>query len=395
MADTKSGTHYGLIFDFFLYLLHKKKVLCAAFVLFSVAAFLYAFLVAEKQYISSATILPPFSSSNMPFQIAGLNLNLGSKVEVTPEQIISIYTSKGLRRKVIKRFDLYRRYELEDEADKLELALAELEENLGYETNEIGAIGYESIVSIKLYAIDRDPDTCYQIVSYAYHLLDSAVKSISMEHAHENRVFYEEQLETSKQILDSLQQVLAAFQQKHKVIDVSTQTRLALENLSQLKSEIIKNEIKANALALTFREDYPEIRRLQKENRVFKRKLHELETKESPDILLGLNRSTELGPKYYNLIRDVEARNQIILFLTQQVERARINEVKSVSSVKIVDSPFVPDYKFRPKRSILILIIVFVGMCFTILLLCYIYLYHTVLKHDRRFDAVVKALKGR
>ena len=83
-----------------------------------------------------------------------------------------------------------------------------------------------------------------------------------------------------------------------------------------------------------------------------------------PDILIGFEKSAEMFPHYTNFLREIEVQNKLILLLTQQLEEAKLKEARDISPLKIVDSPFIPEYKARPKRILLCIGIVGVYLIF-------------------------------
>lgn len=389
-----SAEKKNMLFDFLLFLLRKRRLVVVNIVLTGLCAVGFTFFVMKKVYRSSVTFLPPASSQPLPAIMQGLDLWLGNNVVVTPEQIITIYTGKAFRRQMIEMFDLYERYRLNRGRNRFERALLKMQDRLWFETEDIGVIGYSNIVSLTIYCLDNDPDTSCLMVKYAYEILDSAAQSIGMEYGRRDREFSEKRLADSKLLLDSLQTELIRFQQENKVVDIPIQMRMTLENVSILRSDIIKNELLLDAQLLHHSPEYPDVKRTKNQIRLLNKKLAELETERAPDVLVGLMRSAELAAGYFNMLRDVEVQTQTILFLSQQVERAKMEETKSVSKLTVIDPPFVPEYKFKPKRLLIVSLIVVLETMFLFVLLFYRFYYSTILKNDHRFAGLMKALRS-
>ena len=56
--------------------------------------------------------------------------------------------------------------------------------------------------------------------------------------------------------------------------------------------------------------------------------------------------------------RDIEAENQTVALLLQQYEKAKIDGKSKSSAILVVDEPFKPVYKSKPKRVILLVSVI-------------------------------------
>ena len=109
------------------------------------------------------------------------------------------------------------------------------------------------------------------------------------------------------------------------------------------------NELKLKALQKGFSQSTPAIMDLKTES-VYKNKLNELETTTVKDVIPSLSFSSKLLPKYTNLIRDIEVQNALILLISKELEQAKMQESRDISSLIIIDPSYIPEYKARPKR---------------------------------------------
>ena len=275
-----------------------------------------------------------------------------------PEQIETVFWSNELRTKIIDRFNLYENYELTDKKNRLERALRVLRKSLLLVCNEKGGFAYSKILSYSIISYHTSPDTARLMAAYAYFLVDSTVKKISINRANRNRSYVEGQLNSNKMKLDSLQLKFAKFQRENRAFDIPEQLKLSLGTYTTLKSEEIVVDLKLKALENDFRANTPEILDLKSQSRVLKDRLKKIESGYENQILPSLDRSTKLLPDYINMLRDLEVQNQLILLLSKEFEQAKLQELKDVSLLIILDSPIVPEYKAKPKRIFLMLMII-------------------------------------
>lgn len=338
---------------FILFLIKRWKFIIINAVIGMTAAVIYTFFFAEKQYASSITFLPPFEERSLLSMIPGNTLGSFNSSDIVPQQINSIFFSKSLRMHIIERFNYYEKYELVDSPNKFERALVRLNKDLLIDIEELGSLGMTKPLTFTITSYHTSADTCYNIIRFTYTLLDSMIREIGIDKGSRSRMFIEAQLQKNKNILDTLQENFKNFQIQHKAFNVPNQLQLTLSSYGQLKAQVLANEIKINTLKNEYNDNYPLLVNLREENAVLNTKLKAIENMQQPDVAIGLFKSAELLPTYTNFIRDIEVQNKLIVLLTQQLEEAKLKESRDVSSLKIIDQAFRPEYKARPRRLLL------------------------------------------
>lgn len=383
-------------FDFSVYIVvlvkEWKFILLNCFVA-GIVAVIYSFFIAEKQYVSSVTFLPPYEERSLLSFLPGGAGSIFS-TDIIPQQIQTIFESKSLRRKVIKEFNLYEKYKLLKSENKFEQALRRLKKDIVLDIYEIGSLGVTKHISYTIHCYNTSSDTAFELAKYTFSILDSVIKEISVDKGKRNRIFVEKQLSINKNILYSLQETFERFQKENKVYNIPSQLKLTLDSYGNLKAKLLANEIKKKRLQKDYNNEYPIIMALEKENSVIKSNLLKMEKQTEPDVVIGFEKSAEMFPQYTNYLREIKVQNKLILLLTQQLEEAKLKEARDISPLKIVDLPFVPEYKARPKRILLCVGIVGVYLIFlfSIIFLQYVYiefirktsLYHEIISIFKR-----------
>lgn len=383
----------SILVYYLIVLLKRLKLLIAVFFIVSIVAFAYAFFIVEKKYRSQLTFLPPLKESRISSVIQGLNLDMLSGASISSEQIVEIFDSKSFKGKVIEEYDLINKYKLQQHPNKFEKALDGLEEDLTLELSEIGGIGFSTIISFTIAALHTSPDTCHEIVQYAFFLLDSTVKELSIDLARREREYVEIQLKKNKSKLDSLQKDFHKFQVKNKAFDVPEQIYLSLKNYAMIRSEIMSNSIKLAALETDFQSNFYEIKRFREMNSLLNNKLNQLEKKTKPDIFPGLEISPELYADYSKYLVDLETQRQLIVFLKKELEQSKLKEARNFSSLYIIEFPLIPEYKFKPKRIYIMAIIIMSVMLFLICSILIQEYYYLKLKKNETYIRIIDAVK--
>jgi uncharacterized protein involved in exopolysaccharide biosynthesis len=381
--------------QFLLLLWKRRKTIAISLSVIFVWSFVDGFFLTKPEYRAVATFLPPSDGSSGTVSFMGIALPSLSAGGVLNEQIEFIFNSTAIKRRIIDRFDFYKAFKLNKvKKGKFELALKKIGKYVKIVGTEKGNMGFEKIVSYDITCFHSSADTVKMLCDFAFSLLDSSVRDISISRAHRNRIFAEEQLSRHKMVLDSLQKAFEAFQVANKAFVVPEQIKLSLKNYAEIKSAAILNELRMKALEREFHGALPELEELQKNDLLYNQKLSNIESDASPNVLPSLGLSTKLLPRYANLSREIEVETQVILLLSREAEETRLQESKNISSLTVIDPPYVPTYKFRPKR------IVLMGMTFIslsmLLFLFFGYQYYvsTVVMKNEKVRSFLQAIKS-
>lgn len=350
----------------YLQILYRRRLFLGInFVIITIVAVIITFFILKKEYLSKISFLPPVSESGLSIpSIMGISLPSSTSEGISPEQFPSLFDSRSIKKRILDNFNLIKNYKLEKNPNKIENAIKILNKNLTLEKTEIGSVGLSTTLAFTLKCFHTSPDTAKQMVEYTFQLLDSATKSISIDRAHRNRLFIENQEKINLYKLDSLQGIFQEFQVKNKAYDIPEQLKLSLQSYSEVKGNELFNDIKLKALQNDFKSSTPEIEELQSKQQVLQKKLQQIENEQNDQVITGLNRSTKLLPEYINLMRSIEMQNQVILLLTKELEQAKLQEAKNVSPLMVIDPAYVPEYKARPKRVPLMVMMIgaFMGL---------------------------------
>ena len=349
-------------------LVRRWKLLLVHFLCIATVAVLYAQFIAKKEYKAEITFLPPSSdgslSSMMSHSMSLAALAGGGGGEDQTDLVTTIFASTAIKKQIIEKFNFYKKYKLEGKPNHLVNAIKRLDKSLSISADEKGGMTFQKTVSFTLTNYHTSPDTAVQIANFTFGLLDSALRAISTNKAHLNRVFIEGQLGKNKRILDSITVLMQKYQMDNKAYNVPEQARMSIEAYAAVKSSMQMNEIKMQAIKSEFNSETPELAILRKQNEAYQSKLDQLETLSSPNAVPSLQSAVKMLPAYMNMLRDIEVQQEIILLLTKEFEQSKLSEERDVISLCIIDPAFVPDYKARPKRASTIVMMVGMYMMF-------------------------------
>ena len=90
-------------------------------------------------------------------------------------------------------------------------------------------------------------------------------------------------------------------------------------------------------------------------------KLNEIRNTSPDEGYLKLKGSPDIVMNFLRLQRNVEIQNKILSYIIPIYEQSKIDEKRDTPVVLVLDYPFVPERKAKPKRIVMILLFTAVG----------------------------------
>jgi tyrosine-protein kinase Etk/Wzc len=375
MAKTDNPTlrHYiGVIVKW-------RKIVIFNVLLITILAIVIS-LVLPKKFTSTTTILPPTTTgSELLGGTSALSgalaqaVGISGVVATTPSDLFAaMLKSRTVMKGVIDDCNLRRIYGDKDVYEKLE------------ECTEI-IVKPEGI--IELSTTDRSPKRARSMaIAYVKHL-DQFNKSVIMSTGKKNRIFLEERLDKVEKELREAEEALKSFQESHKTISIEHEITPILEAVSSIKAQIISKKVMLDATRRYATEQNPEVIRLKSEIQALEKRLHDLEYKgDASHFGIGFSIPFKEIPQtsieLARFAREVMVQEQVFTLLTQEYEKAKIQEVKDTPTVEILDEANLPERKSFPRRT-QIVVISFVCSLFLGLLLAFFFEYLEKMKDDK------------
>jgi len=359
-----------------------RKVVILNVLVISILAIIIS-LVIPKKYTSKTTILPPIMPGGELFGGAStLSSALAQTVgfpiitTATPSDLFAaILRSKTVMKGVVDDCNLKEVY-------GPKRTYAKLEKNTEIKVTPEGII--------EIYTTAKDPQLARKMaISYVKHL-DEFNKSVIMSTGKKNRIFLEGRLKEVKKELQKAEEALRAFQESHKTISIEDEIKPVLETVSSIKAQIITKKVMLDAVRRYATEQNPEVIKLKAEIKALEQRLHDMEYKgDASHFGIGFSIPFEKVPQasieLARLTREVMVQEQVFTLLTEEYEKAKIQEVRDTPTVEILDEASLPKTKSFPKRK-KIVAIAFVFSLFIGLLLAFLFEYIEGLKGKEEYN---------
>ncbi len=318
-------------------------------------------LVVRPKYTAQTTFQPvlDFQEGQGGASMA-LSMMLGQGFLSPGDMYIDILKSRIVQDTIIKKFNLMKKFH----TDNLDKARLRFNDVVDFRSKATGMV----VVDVTL----DDPQLAADVANALVDRLDMVNREIIMTKGKEMRIFLENRLKEAEQELKQSQRNLEAFQQKHKVVDISQELDAAIEAYSQLKAQELSKEIQLQTLLKVLSPDHPQVRQIQIELNSLKLKLKQYESKGIGGFGAGINVPFDSLPgiimKYANLKMDLEIKTQVYSYLVEQYEKARVMEAKDTPTLQVVDRAVAPQLKSWPKRKVFVIGAFIISIIFSVLL---------------------------
>ncbi len=339
-------------------------------------------LILPKTYQSTATILPPLSSTGfealVPQEIKGL---FGAFSSETAEAnvYIAILKSRNLREKMIEQFDLAEVYKFSDDY--------KIEELLNTLDNHID-VRFDGENPLEVTVRDREPERTAEMVNFMVNELDQMYQYINNRRAFFNRQFLERRVEETRTTLELYEDSMRIFQEQHNLISLPEQAAATIGVTADLIAELMALDIQIQVLESSVQSDHPQLKTFHEERKGIQDQIDRLTKSsltdpESDLPLPGLDQLPELSMKYLRLFREVEIQGKLLEFLLPQYEQARIQEIRDTPTVTVLDHGRVPTKRIKPKRKILVLITIFLAFIVCTAFIFVVEFFHRIRRTDQ------------
>ncbi|MCK5739028.1 hypothetical protein KAH55_07600 [bacterium] len=330
------------------------------------------FLLPAK-YCAYTTILPPTTNENGTIiqeliATSEIDLNFSNRT-TTPSLLLHMLRSRTLNQKILttpfgatsdsSTLMDYWGYQSTEEA------LEQLSRCRHLTLNSDGILKIE----IEL----NNPDLAAEVANTFTAKLDQMNQQNAIEKSKHSLSFLNHQKEQIQVTLDSAMKTLADFQKTNKAIALDTQTRIAVERLSDLKAKIISSEVELALARNSRNKNHASIMTLEKKLSELQKHVQQIEfssptdSKTANSFLLPISTIPDLSRKYAILAAEVNIQKNVYTWLMQRHYQAKLEAARNVPTLQILDLATSPEHSSKPRRGLLISIGFLLTTFFTLL----------------------------
>jgi capsule polysaccharide export protein KpsE/RkpR len=178
-------------------------------------------------------------------------------------------------------------------------------------------------------------------------------------------LFFEQQLSQAKDNLANAEEDLKKTEQKTGVLQLDSQNRALIESVAQLRAQIAAKEVQIRGMRSFAAQENPDLAMAEQELEGLKAEEAKMGAtpggiSDAPLIPKGVMQ--ESGLEYVRKLRDVKYFETIFDLLARQYEIAKVDEARQGAVVQVVDPALPPDHHSSPKRMLIILGAIVLGL---------------------------------
>jgi len=193
--------------------------------------------------------------------------------------------------------------------------------------------------------------------------LDRLLAQVNTSAAGRERVFIEQRLAAVQADLERAQRDLSEFSSKNTTLDIKDQTRAMVEAGAKLQAQLIVARSELQSIAQIYGDENVRVRAARARVSELERQLGKLAgpsggepaDADAGELYPPLRTLPVLAVQWADLYRKVKVQETVFELLTQQYELARIEEARSIPTVRVIDPPSWPEKKSFPPRLIIML----------------------------------------
>lgn len=330
---------------------HKKKIIgvTVAGAVLSIATS----LVLPKTYLASTKLLPPQQSQSSASAllsqlggIAGAAAAGAAGIKNPSDLYIGMMKSRTVADRLIARFELKKAYQLESQ----ERARKRLEDSTTIMS------GKDGLITIEVEGADQK--LVAPLANAYVDELFRITKTLAVTDASQRRLFYERQLETTKDNLAKAEIALKGSMDARGMVSVDAESRALMETVARLRAQASAKEIELNSMRAFVTTVNPEYRRVEEELNGMRAELAKLENGRGANAPSSDAPSGEKqgGLENIKLLRNLKYQQMLYEVLAKQYEVARIDEAKDPSVIQVLDPAVDPEQRAKPRRALIVIL---------------------------------------
>jgi capsule polysaccharide export protein KpsE/RkpR len=297
---------------------------------------------ASQQQSGSAAALASLGA------LGGLGGIAGFSAKTPDDLYVALLKSDSVLRGLDSRFDLKKHYDVETHE-----ALRRVFPDYVRVTadKKSGVIGVE--------VDDKDPKFAADLANAHEAEVTGLLGRLAVSDAQLRRVFFEKQLQDTKENLVKAEQALRGVQETSGMIVLDKQAEALITGAALLRAQIAEREVQLRVLRTSATEQNPVVIRLNSELSGLRAELARMESTQggSPGsaVDMPVGKIPGAAIEYVRARRELKIQETLLEGMIRQYEIAKLDEAKEGPPLQQVDFAQLPDHKSKPSRLLIVL----------------------------------------
>lgn len=174
------------------------------------------------------------------------------------------------------------------------------------------------------------------------------------EEAEKSLSFLNTQLPELKQQLQQSEAKYNQFRNTHGTIDLNEEAKISLQRSAAAKTKLLDLQQRKSELLTQFTEQHPLVMGLNNQIRAMSSEIN--------TVAAHIKQLPMLEQEVVSLNRDIKVNSDLYSALLNTSQQLRLITVGTVSNVRMVDTPMMPEKPVRPNRPMIIALAVLIGL---------------------------------
>ena len=321
-----------------------------------------------------ALLLPPIYTARASFLAPGSQQQSGSAAALaalgslgglggigglsakTPDDLyVALLKSDSVLRGLDARFDLKKHYDVETHEALRRIVPGYI---------RVNADRKSGVISVEV--DDKDKNFAADVANAHEAEVTKLLGRLAVSEAQLRRVFFEKQLQDTKENLVKAEQALRGVQEKSGVIVLDKQAEALITNAALLRAQIAEREVQLKVLRTSSTEQNPAVIRLNSELNGLRTELARMESAQggSPGsaVDMPVGKLPEAAIDYVRARRELKLQETLLESMVRQYEIAKLDEAKEGPTLQQVDIAQPPDHKAKPSRALIVIVSTLVAL---------------------------------
>ena len=351
-AADDEGPVVGLT-DVLTWIGERKELIGAVTLAAALLSLVVAFLL-PPTYTARTTFLAPGSQQQSGSTAALAALGSlgglgGSLLPKSPDELyVALLKSDSVERALAERFDLRAHYDI----DSYEALHKELPKYIRVSSDK-----KSGVISVEV--DDKNAQFAADLANAHETEVTKLLGRLAVSEAQLRRVFFEKQLNETKENLVKAELSLQKVQEKSGVIVLDKQAEALINGAALVRAQITEREVQLKVLRTSATDQNPDVMRLNSELRALHAELSRMESTqggaEGSAVDMPVGRIPEAAVEYIRARRELKLQETLLESMVRQYEIAKLDEAKEGPALQQVDVALPPDHKSKPSRAIIVL----------------------------------------
>ncbi|MEP6876123.1 MAG: lipopolysaccharide biosynthesis protein [Burkholderiales bacterium] len=308
-----------------------------------------------KTYTARVSLLAPGSQQQSGSMAAlaalgSLGSLAGASAKTPDDLYVALLKSDSVQRKLDERFNLRERYN----ASSYETLRKALPSHIRVSSDKKSGL-------IAVEVDDKEPKFAADLANAHAAEVTKVLGRLAVSEAQLRRVFFEKQLNDTKERLIKAEQDLRGVQEKSGVIVLDKQAEALIAGAAQVRALIAEREVQLKVLRGSATDQNPDVIRLGAELGALRTELGRMESTQGGNagsaVDLPVGKLPEVAIDYVRARRELKLQETLLESMLRQFEAAKLDEAKEGPSLQVVDVALPPDRKSKPSVMLLALAI--------------------------------------